>query len=174
VSHASFFQVNRYLVPKMVELLSGESGSLLLDLYAGVGLFSAALAEKFVKVIAIESGEEAARDLAVNLAAAGGKATATRAEVEEWLPSVPQSGSGLKPDLVIVDPPRTGLARRVSEALSRIRPPRMVYFSCDPSTLARDLGILSSAGFRLQELHLLDLFPQTYHIEALAKLSLPV
>ncbi len=169
VSHGSFFQVNRHLLPELVDLVMSESGGLLLDLYAGVGLFSAALAEKFTEVVAVESGEEAARDLAVNLSAASGKTTATKAAVEDWLPKC-----GLKPDLVIVDPPRAGLDRRVTEALSHIRPPRMVYISCDPSTLARDLGLLSSAGYRLQELHLLDLFPQTYHIETVAKLGLPM
>ncbi len=177
VSHGSFFQVNRHLLPEMVDLVASESGGPLLDLYAGVGLFSVALAPKFTEVVAVESGEEAARDLAVNLSAAGDKAcpersrrtTATKAAVEEWLPRC-----GLKPDLVIVDPPRTGLDPRVTEALSHMRPPRMIYVSCDPATLARDLGLLSSAGYRLQELHLLDLFPQTYHIETVAKLALPI
>jgi len=196
VSHGSFFQVNRALLPEMVDLVASESGGLLLDLYAGVGLFSAALAQKFTEVVAVESSEEAARDLAVNLSAAGEEAcaaspesapssslragatdqrergrktTAIKAAAEEWLPSC-----GLKPDLVIVDPPRAGLDPRVTEALSHIRPPRMIYVSCDPSTLARDLGLLSSAGYRLQELHLFDLFPQTYHIETVAKLALPI
>ncbi len=169
VSHGSFFQVNRLLLPEMVELVSSESGGLLIDLYAGVGLFSIALSQRFTEVIAVESGEEAARDLSVNLSSAGGKTTAIKAAVEEWLPTC-----GLKPDVVIVDPPRAGLDPRVTEALSHIRPPRIIYCSCDPSTLARDLGVLSSAGYRLQELHLLDLFPQTYHIETMAKLALPI
>ncbi len=181
VSHGSFFQVNRHLLPEMVDVVASEGAAcpaalqrgLLLDLYAGVGLFSVALAQKFTAVVAVESGEEAARDLSVNLSATGGTATPTKAAVEEWLPKC-----GLKPDLVIVDPPRAGLDPRVTEALSHLRPPQIIYGSCDPSTLARDLGLLSrcfgTAGYRLQELHLLDLFPQTYHIETVAKLALPI
>jgi 23S rRNA (uracil1939-C5)-methyltransferase len=79
--------------------------------------------------------------------------------------------SGTHPDLVVADPPRGGLGENVVRILARVAPPRITYVSCDPSTLARDLRILLGLGYRIERVHLIDLFPQTYHIESVFHLA---
>jgi len=93
---------------------------------------------------------------------------AVRATVEEYLRS---KGERLRPDLVVVDPPRAGLGERVARGLGSLGAPRLTYVSCDPATLARDLAVLIAAGYRLEQVHLVDLFPQTYHIETVVELA---
>jgi len=165
VSHRSFFQVNRYLLPLLVErVLDQPEGQVALDLYAGVGLFARALREKFARVVAVESFPTAAADLAANLAdldSVEGHATTVAA----FLRRSPE-----RCDVAVLDPPRTGLERGVAEALLALAPPRLLYLSCDPATLARDLARLLPA-YRLAALELIDLFPQTFHIETLARLE---
>lgn len=164
VGHLSFFQVNQFLLERLVERVVGDvAGALALDLFAGVGLFSVALGRRFERVVAVEADPAAARDLDVNLAQAAVPARAVNAEVARFLAGWEQC-----PDLVLLDPPRTGVPAAALEALARLGPPRIHYLSCDPSTLARDLKVLLGAGYRLSELHLFDLFPQTYHLETLA------
>jgi len=165
VSHRSFFQVNRHLLPLLVErVLAQPEGQVALDLYAGVGLFARALREKFARVVAVESYPAAAADLAANLADLDGvESHATT--VADFLRRSPE-----RCDLAVLDPPRTGLERGVAEALVELAPPRLLYLSCDPATLARDLARLLPA-YRLAALELIDLFPQTFHIEALARLE---
>ena len=165
VSHQSFFQVNRHLVPTVIErATTGLEGKVALDLYAGVGLFTRALAEKFARVVAVEAGTEAAADLAANLADLEGvEAQAT--SVANFLRRSPE-----KCDVAVLDPSRTGLERGVAEALAELAPPRLVYLSCDPATFARDLARLAP-HYRVSEIELFDLFPQTFHIEALARLE---
>jgi 23S rRNA (uracil1939-C5)-methyltransferase len=171
VSHQAFFQANRHLLAQLVEhVRSGLTGRVALDLYAGVGLFTRALAECFPRVVAVEAHPAAAADLAANVADLEG-VEALPLTVAEFLNRSPE-----KADLVLLDPPRGGLERGVAEALRELAPPRLVYLSCDPATLARDLGRLApasaeGAGYRLVELELIDLFPQTFHIEALARLE---
>jgi len=164
--HFSFFQVNRFLAEGMVRVAAEaiEGGRLALDLFAGVGLFSLALAKKFERVIAVEANPAAARDLESNAtnqgARPGGKIETHSAEAERFL----EKHAG-KPDFVLLDPPRSGLTPRIIRDLARLAPPRITYISCEPPTLARDLKALRDAGYTIAETHLFDLFPQTFHIE---------
>ena len=165
VSGGSFFQVNRFLLePMIAAVTAGHSGIRALDLYAGVGLFSVPLAERFASVTAVESGTTATRDLRFNAERAGAMVETETAAVEDYL-----RDAGEIPDFVVADPPRTGLGKRVVERLLHLRPARLHLVSCDPATLARDLAQFQGA-YQLEELTLLDLFPQTFHIETLAKL----
>lgn len=167
VGHMSFFQVNRFLVEAMVQALTaGAAGRLALDLYAGVGLFSVPLARKFERVASVEADPAAARDLEANVSAAGVPAQAVNADAGKFLADWTE-----RPDLVILDPPRFGAPPEILSALTRLKPARITYLSCDPSTLARDLGELLKSGFRIAEMHLFDVFPQTYHIETLVHLT---
>ena len=167
VGHMSFFQVNRFLIEAMTETLAaGAAGRLALDLYAGVGLFSVPLARKFERVSAIEADPAAARDLEANISAAGVPAQAVNADAAKFLADWNE-----RPDLVVLDPPRSGAPPEILAALGRLKPARIAYLSCDPSTLARDLGELLKSGFRIAEMHLFDVFPQTYHIETLVHLT---
>ncbi|MGB9030141.1 MAG: 23S rRNA (uracil(1939)-C(5))-methyltransferase RlmD [Acidobacteriaceae bacterium] len=170
VSLASFFQVNRYLIEPLVQLvIAGETGGTAWDLYAGVGLFSLPLAETFSGIIAVESSPSAVRDLRENLRGATHRVVAS--DTAAFLRQALQRGQPA-PDLVVVDPPRAGLLRDVTTALGKIRPRKITYVSCDPATLSRDLAALLESGYRLRKMHLLDLFPQTYHIESVTRLSL--
>jgi 23S rRNA (uracil1939-C5)-methyltransferase len=167
VGHKSFFQVNRFLVDRLVEtVLDGAAGSEALDLYAGVGLFSLPLARRFERVTAVESDSSAIHDLSFNAERAGLKIRAVFSRTEEYL----QHADGA-PDLVVADPPRAGLGKTAVHHLLRLNPPRLVLVGCDPATLSRDLSQLLAGGYRLDRLTMVDLFPQTYHIEAVAQLS---
>ncbi|MGA8213318.1 MAG: 23S rRNA (uracil(1939)-C(5))-methyltransferase RlmD [Candidatus Sulfotelmatobacter sp.] len=162
VSAGSFFQTNRFLTDELVDIVTtGRSGDLALDLYAGVGLFSTALACNYRHIVSVESSQTAGSDLQYNLPVNG---KAVRSTTEQYLTKVP------KPDLLVVDPPRGGLGDPVSRALASTTAPRITYVSCDPATLARDLVPLQAAGYRVEEVHLLDLFPQTYHLETIVQL----
>ena len=168
VSHNSFFQVNRFLVDQLVEIaLEGATGSSALDLYAGVGLFSVHLARKFAHVTTVESGKGSIRDLEVNAIGANVALEGVGQSVETFLPSVTDS-----PDFVLADPPRAGLGKVVTRELLRIKPRVINIVACDPATLARDLGVLTGGGYKLESLTMIDLFPQTYHLEAVARLVL--
>jgi 23S rRNA (uracil1939-C5)-methyltransferase len=167
VSHKSFFQVNRFLVDRMVECaLDGASGGTALDLYAGVGLFTLGLARKFEKVTGVESDASAARDLEFNAERAGLKVKAQRMQSEQYLEEAAKT-----PDFVLADPPRAGLGKGVVKHLLRLAPERITVVSCDPSTQARDVAMLVGGGYRVERLSVLDLFPQTYHVETIARLS---
>ena len=167
VSHNSFFQVNRFLVERLVETAVGDvSGGSALDLYAGVGLFSLALTERFERVTAVESGASAIRDLRLNAERAGADVATVQASVEAYLA---RYGEGA-PDLVLADPPRAGLGKAVTADLVRIRPERIVVVSCDPATLARDLAGLVGDGYRIERVAMVDLFPETYHMESVVGL----
>jgi 23S rRNA (uracil1939-C5)-methyltransferase len=164
VSPRSFFQVNRFLIePLMDAALHGAEGKTALDLYSGVGLFAVPLARRFENVIAVESSVTAARDLEVNAARAQVRLETERARVEDFLQSFADT-----PDFVLADPPRAGLDKTVVSQLVRLAPPRITIVSCDPATLARDLAGLT--GYRIERLTLVDLFPQTYHLETIAQL----
>jgi 23S rRNA (uracil1939-C5)-methyltransferase len=170
VSLASFFQVNRFLIDPLVQLVTaGESGGAAWDLYAGVGLFSLPLAETFSAITAVESSPSAVRDLRENLR--GAKHRVVASDTAAFLRQARHHRQSA-PDLVVVDPPRAGLLRDVTTALGKIRPRKITYVSCDPATLSRDLAALLESGYRLRKMHLLDLFPQTYHIESVTHLSL--
>jgi 23S rRNA (uracil1939-C5)-methyltransferase len=165
VSAGAFFQVNRFLVDNLVKIIAeGTSGGLALDLYAGVGLFSSLLAQGFPQVIAVEASQTSHVDLRQNAPA---EVKAVRATTEQFL----AKASGPRPDFIVADPPRDGLGENVVRSLVKLGAPRMTYVSCDPSTLARDLRTLVSSGYRIERAHLLDLFPQTFHIESVFHLA---
>ena len=165
VSAGSFFQVNRFQVDELVKIVTENlSGKVVLDLYAGVGLFSVVLARSFRQVIAVEASRTASADLRAN---APREVKAVSATTEQFL----RQASGLRPDLVVADPPRSGLGDGVVRALARLGPRRITYVSCDPSTLARDLRTFASLGYRIVGAHLVDLFPQTFHIESVFQLA---
>ncbi len=167
VSAGSFFQTNRFLTDELVTIVTaGRSGELALDLYAGVGLFSTALACDFRHIISVESSQTATADLQYNLPVNG---KAVQATAEQYLAKASKPDQ-VVPDLVVVDPPRSGLGDPVARAVVSASAPRLTYVSCDPATLARDLVPLQAAGYRVDEVHVVDLFPQTYHIEAVLQL----
>lgn len=169
VSLGSFFQVNRFLIDPLVQLVTeGESGTHAWDLYAGVGLFSLPLTKSFPDVTAVESSPAAVRDLRENL-----RGTTHRVVASDTTAFLRQAEARrlAVPDLVVVDPPRTGLGRDVTDALRKLRARKITYVSCDPATLSRDLAALVQSGYRLRKMHLLDLFPQTFHLETVTHLS---
>jgi 23S rRNA (uracil1939-C5)-methyltransferase len=166
VRRRSFFQVNRFLIRPLVECaLEGAEGNAALDLYAGVGLFSLPLARRFRDVTAVESSASAAGDLEFNAARAPLRVAVRRQPAEEYLERLADA-----PDFVVADPPRTGLGKRAVKELLRLGPRRLAIVSCDPATLARDLGTLVNGGFSIGRLTVVDLFPQTYHIETVTVL----
>jgi 23S rRNA (uracil1939-C5)-methyltransferase len=166
VSAASFFQVNTEIAGKMVgHLLAHLPVSLattLLDVYCGVGLFSVFFAPFIGRLIGIESSPSACDDFTVNLDEFD-TVELYEAPAENVLPAL-----DLKPDIVIVDPPRLGLDKRALDALLVPGPARIAYVSCDPSTLARDAARLIAGGCRLIQVTPFDLFPHTYHIESIS------
>jgi 23S rRNA (uracil1939-C5)-methyltransferase len=177
VSAGAFFQVNRHLTDELVDIVTrggrdanraagkvaGATGTAL-DLYAGVGLLSSVLNREFERVIAVESSPTSHADLLYNSPA---NVKAVRATTEQYLEN---AVGKLRPALVVVDPPRSGLGEKVIKALVKLKAPRITYVSCDPATLARDLARLLQSGYRVEEAHLVDLFPQTYHLESVFQL----
>jgi len=164
VGHLSFFQVNRHLIEEMVGTALGDAaGALALDLFAGAGLFSVPLARRFTRVVAVESNPAALRDLEAN--AAGLPLQAVSREVEEFLKDFAET-----PDFALLDPPRAGVATEALKRLVAIQPARITYVSCDPATLGRDLAELTASAYAIAEVHLFDVFPQTYHIETIVRL----
>ena len=165
VSGGSFFQTNRFLIDELVHIVTGgRMGRTALDLYAGVGLFTLSLATSFENVIAVEASPHSFSDLRVNIPA---NVRPIQTTAEKFLAEhVPKSGV----ELVVVDPPRVGLGEKTAQALGRIPVSRVIYVSCDPATLSRDLRALLECGFRVEQIHLIDLFPQTYHIETVLQL----
>lgn len=160
VSAGAFFQTNRHLTQRMLEVAIGNRcGKLALDLYSGVGFFARPLARGFERAVAVESSPISVNDLRANVSL-NTKVVAQSAEAY-----VAGIAGKLRPELVVADPPRSGLGGRVCESIAKIRPKEFVYVSCDPATLARDLKQLTSSGLQISEMHLLDLFPQTFHIE---------
>jgi 23S rRNA (uracil1939-C5)-methyltransferase len=167
VSRNSFFQVNRFLIDRLVECAAGNAqGNWAVDLYAGVGLFSAKLAERFSKVTAVESGGSAFRDLTHNFRHFGSSEAPVNANVEDYLGGLQET-----PDFVLADPPRAGLGKTIVRELARIRAPRLTIVSCDPATLARDLQGLLAENYHIDKITLVDLFPQTFHLETVVELS---
>ena len=167
VSRGAFFQVNRHVVAQLLRLAVGErKGTLTWDLYAGVGLFSRALAATFEQVVAVEAGEPAATDLAAALK--GKKHRAVAMTTLDFLQAAVVQRE--RPDLIVMDPPRAGVGAEACALLARVRCPEIVYVSCDPVTLARDLKQLTGDGYKVVELNLVDMFPQTFHMETVAVL----
>jgi tRNA/tmRNA/rRNA uracil-C5-methylase (TrmA/RlmC/RlmD family) len=161
-----FFQVHRQLLPRLVEVAVGDwEGGAAFDLYGGVGLFALALAQRYDRVVSVESDRIATRYARTN-------ARRNRLQqvdcvgqvVESWIAALPE-----RAERVLVDPPRAGLTGRVRQALAAKRAQRLTYVSCDAATLARDLRFLDPF-FRVESVHMLDLFPQTGHMEVVVQL----
>jgi 23S rRNA (uracil1939-C5)-methyltransferase len=179
VSAGAFFQTNRFLIDELVDVVTrNRSGELVLDLYAGVGLFSTVLAGNIRHVVSVESSQTAVGDLKYNLPL---NAEVLHSTTDHYLTQrgdYDRAGNGAvlpqllrRPDLVVVDPPRGGLDDGVARQLTAVDAPRVTYVSCDPATLSRDLLPLQAAGYRVEEVHLVDLFPQTYHLESVLHLA---
>ena len=172
ISPESFFQVNLRVAEKLVEYVLDHLPQTIalntLELYAGAGLFSLFLAEHSRELIAIESSPSACFDFANNLDSYD-NVRLYEGPVEQALPALMDELPPL--DLVLLDPPRAGLHPRARESLEKLSAEHIVYISCDPSTLARDLKHLCAAGYKLVDLHLFDMFPQTYHMETVAILQ---
>ncbi len=178
VSHLSFFQVNRFLIEDLLKTVTANAqGALALDLYSGVGFFTLPLARTFQRVVSVDANLAATRDLYANAEAAGVSITSHNEHAEEFLKKTEE-----KPGFVILDPPRAGLGAEAAEKLAELGAEQIVYLSCDPSTLARDLAVLTgsprkpkeitgpSVRYEITEMHLFDLFPQTFHIETFVRL----
>jgi 23S rRNA (uracil1939-C5)-methyltransferase len=166
VDHGAFFQVNRWLIDGLLDrVAAGRRGTLAWDLFAGVGLFARRLAESFEQVIAVESAKTATQALAWNL-----KETTARSINADTFAFLKSSATMSRPDLIVVDPPRTGLGAEPSALVAGVGTPHIVYVSCDPATLTRDLRVLTGAGYSLGSVTLADLFPQTFHLETVVEL----
>lgn len=170
VEAGSFSQANRSMVEKLVERATeGSGGGIALDLYAGSGLFALPLARRSEVVHAVESDPAGVR---------AGRENARRnrienvryheADVGAWLAS---TGASLRPDRVLLDPPRTGAGPDVVERIVDLAPREVAYVSCDPATWARDLRRFVDRGWALRSIEALDLFPRSYHVEAIARLT---
>lgn len=171
-SPSTFFQSNADMLDHLIEEALGEaSGDLALDLFAGVGLFTIQLARRFKQVIGVEADAKTAKYALENIIANSVPNVEVRnSDVEEWVKGFVET----KPaslDLILLDPPRTGAANSLVHIVD-LRPHRITYVSCDPTTLARDLRTLVDSGYELSKITALDLFPQTYHVETVASLRL--
>jgi len=164
----AFFQVNRFLLDRQVHLVTAnQSGTLAWDLYAGVGLFTRALAENFTQVVAVEGAEAAIASLQTAAKSQKGIEPVHSATLDFLRARELQRE---RPSLVVLDPPRAGLGVEAAAILARIAPGEIVYVSCDPTTLARDLAILTKT-YKIASITLIDLFPQTFHLETIVHLT---
>lgn len=180
VPAGAFFQTNRFLVDELLSIVLAHSipetakgaiggnprqGRHALDLYAGAGLFAVPLSRRFQRVTAVEIAPISVEALRAN---SGGKLEVVAGATEQFLHRFHRSGVL---DLVVVDPPRAGLGERTARMLAGLKVAELIYVSCDPATLSRDLRVLIESGFHIEEAHLVDLFPQTFHIETVFRLA---
>lgn len=170
ISAGSFFQVNRAAARHLVRLvdeLAGLGGrETVLELYSGVGLFTAGLSAKAGRVVGIEDNPDAVRDAIYNLDDTE-NVELFQGSVEEVLPELADQ----RLDVVVLDPPRAGVPPAVIDSLLEIGAPRVVYVSCDPATFARDARRLIRGGYDLVTVRPVDMFPQTFHIETVSLLT---
>ena len=161
------------LLPEIVATVIGslpEGGELAWDLFCGAGLFSIPLAKTGVKVAGVDfdkriianANKSAERNGIRNVSFAA-------SDVYQWMSG--RKRATVRPDLIVVDPPRAGLERQLAELLVERDVQRLTYVSCDPTTLARDLRILTSGNLRLVDVSIFDLFPQTHHVETIVRLA---
>jgi 23S rRNA (uracil1939-C5)-methyltransferase len=171
VSGGAFFQTNLavadLLVKEVKDAVDASGVRTLMDVYCGVGLFSAFLAAELEKVIGIESSIAACNDFAANLDDFD-NVSLYEGKAEDVIPFITE-----KPDCVIVDPPRSGLKQEVTQAIIIKSPKLLIYISCNPSTFARDTRYFVEAGYHLNSSTLIDMFPQTFHIESVNVFSKP-
>jgi 23S rRNA (uracil1939-C5)-methyltransferase len=170
ITGPAFFQVNTdgagALAKLVINALQPIASDTLLDAYAGVGLFAATVGKSVGRVVAVESNGVAVADLRHNLSEAG---VARHEVVRDRFEEVAPAGSW---DLAVCDPPRRGLGKSGVASLVAGGPRRIAYVSCDPASLARDTRLLDTAGYRLVKATPVDLFPQTFHVEAVAEFEL--
>lgn len=167
-----FFQVNHALLPQFVETaIAGAEGSLALDLFCGVGLFTLPLATKFERVIGIEGS-----DLSIRFAGQNARNADLEnidfhvSAVGKWLERNLEQLAAV--DFVLLDPPRSGAEKETIESLIKLRSKKIVYVSCNPATLARDLRLLTAPGYSIEQIRAFDFFPQTHHVETVVSLNL--
>jgi 23S rRNA (uracil1939-C5)-methyltransferase len=168
-SARSFFQINHELLPALIrEAINEARGNLAIDLYCGVGLFTLPLARRFTQVTGVETNDRAAKFARRNLELAKlENAEVVAADVGEWLLNYQPADSV---DLLLLDPPRTGVENKVITGLLSLRARQIVYVSCDPATLARDVKKLIAGGYSLDTVVAFDMFPQTHHVETVVRL----
>jgi 23S rRNA (uracil1939-C5)-methyltransferase len=174
ISAESFFQVNslqtQVLYEQAVQAARLGGGEMVFDLYSGTGTISLFLAEKAGHVYGIEYSRAAVQDAGKNAQANGvGNVSFIAGDVAEKIVNL--RDKGIAPDVIVLDPPRAGCEASVLETAAAMGPRRMVYVSCNPATLARDLAILSEQGYATQDVQPVDMFPQTYHVECVAKIE---
>jgi len=168
-SAATFFQANRFLVEKLIDTaIADAAGGTAFDLYCGVGLFAFPLARRFKRVIGVEE-YTVALDFAQKSAKKAGlqNLDLISKSVEAFL----STNKTKKIDFALLDPPRSGTEKRTIALLAALRPERISYVSCEPSILARDLRMLVDAGYAIDSITCLDMFPQTHHVETVVHLS---
>lgn len=174
ISHQSFYQINPVQTEKLYQTavdyaeLTGEET--VIDAYSGIGTLTLALAKKAKEVIGIEivtpAVENAKKNAAVNNIS---NVVFEAGAAEEWI--VKEANQGKTADVIVVDPPRKGLANEFVDAVLTMKPKKMVYVSCNPATLARDLKLLHEGGYEVKKVQPVDMFPQTHHIEAVVQLT---
>lgn len=174
ISHQSFYQVNSSQTEKLydvaVEFADLTGTEIVVDAYSGIGTMTLGLAEKAKKVYGVEIVPQAIENARANAVSNNiSNVEFEVADAGDWL--VKKAKAGFQVDVVVVDPPRKGLAPEFIDSVLEMKPERVVYVSCDPGTLARDLGLLSAGGYTVEKVQPVDMFPQTHHIENVALLT---
>lgn len=174
ISHQSFYQVNSSQTEKLydvaVEFADLTGTEIVVDAYSGIGTMTLGLAEKAKKVYGVEIVPQAIENARTNAVSNNiSNVEFEVADAGDWL--VKKAKAGFQVDVVVVDPPRKGLAPEFIDSVLEMKPERVVYVSCDPGTLARDLGLLSAGGYTVEKVQPVDMFPQTHHIENVALLT---
>jgi len=170
ISANSFFQTNTHAAARLYETVIDYAGlngdETVLDLYSGTGTIPIYISEKCREVVGIEIVASAVEDAERNCRSNGvSNCRFIRGDILEGLASI-----DARPEVVIIDPPRIGMAREVVDQLLRLAPQRIVYVSCNPATLARDLAMLKES-YAVLEIQPLDMFPHTFHVESVARLA---
>ena len=164
LSNNVFFQSNIEVLERVIEKVQNFKGEVAMDLFSGIGLFSLYLADHFEKIYSVEIDKKcvsyARKHLPDNV-------EHFAEPVENWVSRY----EDVDVDLLIVDPPRQGLEKTAIESIGKIKPKKLIYISCHPVTMARDLKLICDAGFKINTVNLLDFFPQTFHIESYVELS---
>ena len=174
ISPRSFYQINPVQTEKLYRTavdFAGLTGTeTVLDAYCGIGTIGITASARAGQVVGVELNRDAVADAIANARLNGIKnCRFTAGDAGEYMERMARAG--MRPDLVFLDPPRAGSDERFLRSLLRAAPPRVVYVSCDPETLARDLGLLVTGGYRVQRIQPVDMFPWTRHVETVVRLS---